>query len=409
VVVVIGAAVGRSASSPWPSLAAYVLVALAFQPVRRHVGRVADRVVYGQRAASYDSLAAFGRQLAATLSERDLLTLVARGAANAFGTPGARASVLAGGTEVSETWPAGLDVATTVSAAVRHDGKAVGRIDLVPAPGRSLRRSDVRLLAQFAERAAPGFHNAALAVSLREQADELTRQDIELSAARRRLVTAASEQRAQVASAIRTRVLVGLEQFPAALDALAPRVLSDPAGTSEELARMQAATVAAIEQLRLITAGVLPPLLGRHGLLAALNTYAAQSPQHPTIDSGDDGRLTERFGTSAESAAYALCTWSVENLDPGSRITVTVGPERLRVAVAGTDRGGRSLAASPQWQHVVDRVEAIGGTAALRQPSPGGSVDGPQLGHVRVEAALPVETASHTASSRSGPNSALSR
>ena len=68
-VVAIGGLVGGGSRPPWASLVAYVLVALAFQPLRRHVGRLADRVVYGERAAPYDSLSAFGRQLAATVPD----------------------------------------------------------------------------------------------------------------------------------------------------------------------------------------------------------------------------------------------------------------------------------------------------------------------------------------------------
>ena len=51
VVVAIGAvllAVGAPGSALyWPSLVATALVAVAFQPVRRHVLRLADRLVYG--------------------------------------------------------------------------------------------------------------------------------------------------------------------------------------------------------------------------------------------------------------------------------------------------------------------------------------------------------------------------
>ena len=45
------------------------------------------------------------------------------------------------------------------------------------------------MLQQFADRAAPGFRNAALGAALRDRADELVRQDVEVRATRRRLVT----------------------------------------------------------------------------------------------------------------------------------------------------------------------------------------------------------------------------
>ena len=140
VVVAIGGVLGGGTSPPWPSLVAYMVVALAFQPLRRHVGRLADRVVYGDRAAPYDSLAAFGRQLAATVSERELLILVARSSATAFGVPGGRATVLVPAPEVTESGRRAVDDARDGRCAVRYDGEVVGRIGLVLAPGRSLRR-----------------------------------------------------------------------------------------------------------------------------------------------------------------------------------------------------------------------------------------------------------------------------
>ncbi len=372
-------------------------------------------MVYGDRAAPYDSLAAFGRQLSATLSERELLTLVARSSANAFGVPGARAAVLVPGRpEVTEEWPKGVHYAPTVDAPVRYDGQVVGRISLVLTPGRSLRRSDIRLLQQFADRAAPGFRNAALGAALRDRADELVRQDVELGATRRRLVTAAVEQREHVAAAVRSNVIGPLLALPSTLDALHDRVLTEPAVVAQELSRLQTTTAAAIEQLRFITAGVLPPLLARHGLVAALQTYACQSARHPVIHA-QDGIERTRFGTSAEAAAYVFSIGSVESLQSGSRIAISATRGWLRISVTGTRSGSRSFTGSPEWQHVLDRVQAIGGHLAPVDPPSGRlvgrpSVDAcPTAGEFTVEAVLPAETAAQTSSRRSGPNSDFSK
>ena len=47
----------------WPSLLATAVVALAFQPLRRRVVRLADRLAYGSRAAPYEALSDFSRRL----------------------------------------------------------------------------------------------------------------------------------------------------------------------------------------------------------------------------------------------------------------------------------------------------------------------------------------------------------
>ena len=48
---------GQVSEQYWASVIATALVALAFQPLRRGVQRLGDRVVYGRRAAPYEALA----------------------------------------------------------------------------------------------------------------------------------------------------------------------------------------------------------------------------------------------------------------------------------------------------------------------------------------------------------------
>ena len=48
----------------WPSIVAMALVAVAFQPLRRYVMLLADRLVYGEQAVPYEALADLSRRLA---------------------------------------------------------------------------------------------------------------------------------------------------------------------------------------------------------------------------------------------------------------------------------------------------------------------------------------------------------
>ena len=63
VVVTVGSAVDGGTSGFWPSLLATAVVALAFQPLRSRVVRVADRLAFGTAAAPYEALADFSRRL----------------------------------------------------------------------------------------------------------------------------------------------------------------------------------------------------------------------------------------------------------------------------------------------------------------------------------------------------------
>ena len=73
VVVGIGALVGSRGGEPSVLLAvvATAVVAVAFQPVRQRAQRLADRVVYGERAHPYDVLSDFSERLAGAFATQD--------------------------------------------------------------------------------------------------------------------------------------------------------------------------------------------------------------------------------------------------------------------------------------------------------------------------------------------------
>ncbi len=63
-VVTVGRMVEGRTSGFWVSLLATALVALAFQPLRRSVVRLANRLAYGVRAQPYEALSDFSNRLA---------------------------------------------------------------------------------------------------------------------------------------------------------------------------------------------------------------------------------------------------------------------------------------------------------------------------------------------------------
>ena len=80
-VVTVGRLVEGRAGGFWLSLLGTALVALAFQPLRRSVVRLANRLAYGSRAQPYEALADFSSRLAEAPSPGTLLPAVAEAAA----------------------------------------------------------------------------------------------------------------------------------------------------------------------------------------------------------------------------------------------------------------------------------------------------------------------------------------
>ena len=130
-VTIAGSLLGQAGSLQFVgSLVAMVFVALAFQPLRRRLRRMADRVVYGRRADPYEALARFSRSLAEHASNMAVLPRFAEALAGATGASEVRARLsLPGGVTIA-TWPEAPSATvakTDVSFPVSHAGNSSGR------------------------------------------------------------------------------------------------------------------------------------------------------------------------------------------------------------------------------------------------------------------------------------------
>ena len=140
VVVTVGLAVGDGTGGFWPSLLATAVVALAFQPLRRRVVRVADRLAFGGAAAPYEALADFSRRLGESPDPSALLPAVAEAAAHAVNARRAIVVLrLQAGPNLRAVWDAGWANAPPASGwetSVLDRGERLGSITVWMPPGR---------------------------------------------------------------------------------------------------------------------------------------------------------------------------------------------------------------------------------------------------------------------------------
>ena len=259
-VVALGPLVGYlfgAAAEPWLTVAAYVLVALAFQPLRRVVDRLADRAVYGARAAPYESLVEFGARLAETPDGTALLAVVAESCTRAVDAAGAEVRVrLSGddtpsaGGEYRAADVTGAGRGADVTVAIPYASATIGHITVHLKPRQSLRPADRALLRELADRAGAAFHNVALAEELQARASLLRDQADELTESRRRLAAAAAAERELIAAGISTQVAGPLSVLPSALAALGTGSGSAPDAVGSQAATLRAVTESALVSLR---------------------------------------------------------------------------------------------------------------------------------------------------------------
>lgn len=376
VVVTVGLAVGVVGGF-WPSLLATAVVALAFQPLRSRLVRVADRLAFGGAAAPYEALAEFSRRLGESPDPSTFLPAMAKAAAHAVNAN--RAVVVLRldlGPDLTTVWTAeGVDRITTTAweIPVLDHGESLGSITVFMPPGHPPRPREQRLLADLADQAGMAFRNDRLTAELPGQVAQISRRTGELSESRRRLISANDEERSRLEQAIAHQVILHLEPLPKRLHELSDADRVTAPLMDAELLRASIESVSiAMEALREITRGVFPAQLARSGLAIALGSLLTRTPGAPrlVVDESVRGR---RFGTRVEAAAYFCVVEATRDLSPPVLVVLATREDQLQLVVRGGDGGALALA------HMRDRVEAAGGSMSVESKD----------GHTFLETLLP--------------------
>ena len=384
----------------WLSLLATAVVALAFQPLRRVMVRLADRVAYGSRAQPYEALADFSHRLAEAPDPDDLLPAVAEAAAGRcpraepkprWTSPAARPSPAAWG-----WWAAGQeDTSPEEVVPVLTEGRELGRIAVRLPRGRSLRSSDLRLLEALADQTAVAFRNTALAGALADRVAALDRATRQLTDSRVRLIAADDAGRRAPGGRDRARRAPLPSRCPAEVGRARSAVAE---GAEPGLDRLVDGTNAALDTLRELTRGVFPSQLVRSGLAPTLRSLVARSPAAAelAVELGAAGRYAPRI----EAAMYFCCAEALRAGGGPISVELVERADQLVLRISGApddiDRQG-----------VEDRVEAAGGllTAATGELVLTIPLDGRRT---RSQPSPDDRVAScQAAESRSGPNAPL--
>jgi hypothetical protein len=358
VVVLVGTLVDTRTDGLVLSLLTTAGVAVAFQPLRRWVVRLADRLAYGRRARPHVALSDFSRRLAETPTPETLLPAVAGSVAQAVSARGATVSVAVAGSvrlsaSVGETTS---DRTTPYDVPVRHGSEPLGNITVHVPRGRSLRPSDARLLQALADQAAVAFRNMAIEAQLAEHVAGLDRTTRQLVDSRARIIDADDEARRTLDAAIARDVLPSLEALPARLRRARAAVTD---GTTENgLEDLVRSVNTALESLRELTRGVFPTQLARNGLEPTLRSLLSRQGLVTAL-ALDPVTLGRRFPARVESTVYFCCAEAARGMSERSLIELTTVADQLQLRISGVAHGTIDL------QAVGDRVAAVDGSLSL--------------------------------------------
>ncbi len=384
VVVGVGALVGMHDHVSLLPLLAAALVALAFEPLRRRLQRLADSLVNGRRATPYDALAALSRRLNEAIPNEQVFMETVRAVCDATGVRSA-SIWLRGGAEwrVVAQWPAGaghetrsLDhqVPPSLKAfPVHNQGTVLGAIAVAVPPGRALSAADERLLADVASQSGLLFRNLGLTADLVSRVGELQE-------SRRRLVTAQEDERRRIERNLHDGAQQDL--FGLKISIRHVRILSrrNPRGVRSALERLEQDAERALLTVKELARGVYPSLLTVQGIAGALGARARAAPVDVRISTTGVGR----YPAEIEEAVYFACAEALQNAIKHAHSTTV----RISLAQADgvltfevhDDGRGFDVTAAPSGvglQSLRDRVDVIGGTMeVISKPGRGTTVRG---------------------------------
>jgi signal transduction histidine kinase len=253
-----------------------------------------------------------------------------------------------------------------VTVPVRHDQELLGALTLSMPTSEAAGPGIRRLIADLAGQAGLVLRNVQLIEELR--------------ASRRRLVTAADQERRRLERNLHD----GAQQQLIALKLrlrLAEEVIGeDPALLRPTLAELADAAQSALDDLRDLARGIYPPLLADQGLGAAIETQAKRSPVEVRVDADP----IPRYPAEIEAAAYFCCLEALQNVAKyakASSATVRLRTEDGALVFAVSDDGEgfdtAQIGYGTGLQGMADRLAALGGSLAVRsEPGTGTTVTG---------------------------------
>jgi signal transduction histidine kinase len=367
-VVGVGSALGH-ADDPALSIGATALVALAFQPMRERVQRLANQLVYGQRATPYEVMAGFSRRVADTPSVGEVLPQMAQAAARGVGASAARVRVFLPGSQPrSEVWPVGaIFDGSSTTLEVGYQGEEVGELTVAKPPGEPLTSAENKLLHDLTSQAGLALHNVRLTEELAIRLNELAAQSEQLRVSRQRLVTARDAQRRGLERDIHEGPERQLREIRHRLVQLG----SNGATAAPELDALGEKTNATLEGLRDLARGIFPPLLAEKGLATALEAHIRKVGANAVVEA-PAGFAERRFDDDIEACVYFCCLQTIQNVlrhagNAACTVRLAAGKDLLSFEVE--DRGPGFDPTTTEHgmglQIVKDRVDALEGTLAI--------------------------------------------
>jgi signal transduction histidine kinase len=362
--VVVAATFGVALGQRVP-LAIAVLLAIAatlfFQPARRRLERLADRLVFGPRLTGYELISQLGVQLQSTVATEDVAGNVAAAVHGGLGASWVRVVLerpqrMLIATAGADPGPA---AAVALSAPLLHSERAVGVIECGPKGEGRYNTADQELLNTLGRQAALAIRNSQLTAELSQNVEQL-------AASRARLVQAEELERRRLERDLHDGVQQELVGVLARLGLARNQLRRDRDLAESTLREAQVDAQRALEGLQELARGIHPAILTDRGLVEAVEERATRMPVPVEVHANGLGGGA-RFPLDMEGAAYFFVSEGLANIVKYASATRAfvrfhTEPGQLVVEVEDDGKGFDPVAVKRSGlRGLEDRISALGG------------------------------------------------
>ncbi|MDQ6791566.1 MAG: GAF domain-containing sensor histidine kinase [Candidatus Dormibacteraeota bacterium] len=362
--VIVAAAFGIAVGQRVPLVLAVLLTIVAtlvFQPARRRLEKLADRLVFGPRLSGYELISQLGVRLQWTVAAEEVAGRVAGAVHSGLGASWVR--VVLNRPEPTPVATAGIvpaDAGTVVlSAALVHGDSVVGTIECGPKVEGRYQAADQELLNTLGRQAGLAIRNSHLSA-------ELSHHLRELAASRARLVQAEEVGRRRLERDLHDGVQQELVGLLARLGLARNQLRRDRNLAERTLREAQVDAQRALEGLQELARGIHPAILTDRGLIEAVEERATRMTVPVEVRANGLGQGV-RFPLELEGAAYFFVSEGLANIlkyASASHVHVRFHskPGQLVIEVEDDGRGFEPAGVKLSGlRGLEDRIQALGG------------------------------------------------
>jgi signal transduction histidine kinase len=355
----------ESSGGIWFSLAATGVVAVLFQPVREHVQRFVNTLLYGERSEPYEVIASLGRRLETSFVPEDVLPTIAQLVQESLRLPYV-AIVLGQKRDGEPAAVVGTAQGEPAIFPLVYQNTVVGQLLVSPRQGSDrLSNADRALLADLAQQAGVAVHGVLLTA--------------ELQRSRERLVLAREEERRRLRRDLHDDLAPALVGLSLRAGTISDLIESDPIKARQLADHLDSAIRGAVGDIRRLVYDLRPPALDDLGLLAAIRERALDySSAQKLVVVVDAPQTLPPLPAAIEVAAYRIVQEALLNVVKHAHArncTICIGAtETLAIEIVDDGAGLKErVDAGVGLRSIRERTAELGGACEISSGPRGGT------------------------------------